>query len=69
MLYDKLKEKSVNNEKEIKEQLQIADLNFETKQILSLNLDRLLLESRKNIYAQDSLNERADNFLKANLST
>jgi len=66
MLYDKLKEKSFTNEKEIKEQLQIADLNFETKQILSLNLDRLLLESRKNIYAQDSLNEGADNFLKAN---
>ena len=66
MLYDKLKEKSFNNETQIKEQLQISDLDYETKQILSLNFDWLLLENRKNIYAQDSLNERADNFLKAN---
>lgn len=66
MLYDKLKEKSFNNETQIKEQLQISDLDYETKQILSLNFDWLLLENRKNIYAQDSLNERADNFLKTN---
>jgi hypothetical protein len=64
MLYNKLKEKAFNNETQIKEQIQVSDLDYETKQILNLNFDWLLLENRKNIYAQDSLNERADNFLK-----
>lgn len=64
MLYDKLKEKAFNNEALIKEQIQVSDLDSETKQILSLNFDWLLFENRNNIYAQDSLNERADNFLE-----
>jgi len=64
MLYDKLKEKSFNNETQIKNQIQVSDLDSETKQILSMNLDWLLLKNRENIYALDSLNERADNFLE-----
>jgi hypothetical protein len=64
MLYNKLKEKTIKNETQLKEQIQVSDLDSETKQILSLNIDWLLLENSKNIYAQDSLNERADNFLE-----
>lgn len=64
MLYNKLKEKTINNEIQIKEQIQVSDLDSETKQILILNIDWLLLENRKNFFAQDSLNERADNFIE-----
>jgi len=64
MLFDKLKEKSFENETQIKKQIQNSELDFETKQILILNLDWLLLENRKDIYAQDSLNKQADKFLK-----
>jgi len=64
MLYNKLKEKSFKNEIQLKGQLQESELDSETKNILSINLDWLLLENRKTIYAQDSLNEQADNFLE-----
>ena len=64
MLYNKLKEMTFKNETQIKEQIQVSDLDSETKQILSLNFDWLILENKKNIYAQDSLNKRADNFLE-----
>ncbi len=64
MLYIKLVEKTFDNETLIKEQIQVSGLDPETKQMLSLNLDWLLLEKRKSIYAQDSLNDRADNFLE-----
>lgn len=63
ILYIRLKEKSLINETDIKNQIEHSEVDNETKQILNINLDRLLLESRYSIYAQDSLNEQADNFL------
>jgi len=69
MLYEKLKEKSFENESQIKKQIQDSELDSETKQILILNLDWLLLENRKDIYAQDSLNEQADKFLETYASS
>lgn len=63
-LYSRLKEKSFENETEIKNQILDSELDLETKQILTLNLDWLLLENRKEINAQDSLNIHADKFLK-----
>jgi len=64
MLYNKLKEKSFNNEMQLKGQLQDSELDSETKKALSMNLDWLLIENRETIYAQDSLNEQADIFLE-----
>lgn len=64
MLYPKLKEKSFENETQIKKQINDSELDLETKQILILNLDWLLLETRKELNAQDSINKKADNFLK-----
>lgn len=64
MLYVKLKEKSSNNKTQLRKQIQVSELDSETKQVLSLNLDRLLLENRGNTYALDSINERADIFLE-----
>ena len=63
-LYDKLKEKTFSNETTIKRQIQDAEIDSETKQVLDMMLDWLLLENRELIYARDSLNERADNFLE-----
>ena len=54
---------TLKNKTLIKGQIQDSDLDSETKQILDLNLECILLDL-KNIYAQDSLNEQADNFLK-----
>ncbi|MGI6479631.1 MAG: hypothetical protein ACOX0M_09355 [Salinivirgaceae bacterium] len=62
-LFDRLKEMTLKNKTLIKGQIQDSDLDSETKQILDLNLECILLDL-KNIYAQDSLNEQADNFLK-----
>jgi hypothetical protein len=64
MLYEKLKEKTLNNEILIQKQIEDSEINPETKQVLSMILDWLLLEDRKTIYAQDSINKRADNFLE-----
>lgn len=64
MLFNKLKEKSFNSETLLKRQIQDSELDTETKKVLSMNLDWLLLENRLTIYAQDSLNEQADNFLE-----
>lgn len=61
----RLNEKSFENETLLKEQVILADLDDETKQILLLNLDNLFLENRKDIYAQDSVNIRADEFLRS----
>jgi len=63
MLFNKLKEKSLKNETQIKKQIQNANIKPEIKHILDINLDYLLLKDRKTIYAQDSLNKRADKFL------
>jgi hypothetical protein len=63
MLYDKLKEKSFNNEAQLKKQLHESEFDSETKKVLNMNLNWLLLENRETIYAQDSLNKQADNFL------
>lgn len=63
MLFDKLKEKTVENEALIKKQVQNSALDTETKQILILNLNWLLLDNKEDIFAQDSLNLQADKFL------
>lgn len=64
MLYSILKEKTFENESYIKGQIEGAGLDTETTRILTLNLDWLLLDSRKDIYAQDTLNDQADVFLE-----
>jgi hypothetical protein len=64
MLYNKLKERTYEKEIDIKKQIENSDIDAETKQILTLNLDWLLLENRNNIFAQDTLNNQADSFLK-----
>ncbi|MDD4143269.1 MAG: hypothetical protein PHN68_01405 [Prolixibacteraceae bacterium] len=64
LLYDKLREKSLENESQIKQQIKDSEADLETKQILILNFDWLLLENRQEIYAQDSLNKQADKFLE-----
>ena len=64
MLYIKLNEKSFENESQIKKQIQESDLDSETKQILILNFDYLLIENRKDPYTQDNINNQADKFLK-----
>ena len=65
MLYSKLNEKSLNNEIQLKKQLQDSELDAETKKVLSMNLDVLLLDNKgKTIYARDSINEQADIFLE-----
>lgn len=64
MLYDKLAEKTFENELLIEEQIQNSELDAETKQILIINLDYLLIEKRKDIYAQDALNEKVDEFIE-----
>ena len=63
MLYNKLKEKSFIKEVELKRQIQESELDSEKKQVLNMNLNLLLLENRESIYAQDTLNNQADNFL------
>lgn len=60
----KLNERSFEYEFLLKGQIKDADLDEETKQMLLMNLDNILLENRKDMYAQDSLNSRADEFLK-----
>lgn len=64
MLYNKLKEKTLKYEANIKGQIEDSELDIETKQILTLNLDWLLLENRNSIFAQDTLNKQADSFLE-----
>lgn len=65
MLYSKLNEKSINNEIQLKRQLQDSELDAETNKVLSMNLDVLLFNyNRESIYAQDSINEQADIFLE-----
>lgn len=64
MLFRKLIEKSLEKEMLIKNQIQTADIDAETKEILSLSFEWLLLEERNNIYAQDSINQQADIFRK-----
>lgn len=64
MLYTKLNEKSIDNEATLKKQIQDAEIDTETKQVLSMNLDWLLLEDRKSDTAQDALNTLANNFLE-----
>ncbi|MDD4755626.1 MAG: hypothetical protein PHG29_06055, partial [Prolixibacteraceae bacterium] len=64
LLYDKLREKSLENESQIKQQIKDSEADLETKQILILNFDWLLLENRQDRYAQDSLNKQADKFLE-----
>jgi hypothetical protein len=64
LLYDKLREKSFEEELHIKKKIQNSEVNPETKQILILNLDWLLLENRQDIFARDSLNNQADEFLE-----
>lgn len=61
----KLNEKSFENETLLKEQVMVSVMDDETKQILLLNLDNLFLENRKDIYAQNSVNIRADEFLRS----
>ena len=63
LLYVKLLDKTIENETQLKKQIQESDLNAENKQILIINLDWLLLESRKNIFARDSLNNEVDKFI------
>lgn len=63
-LTEKLRHATMENEAFIKAQLQMADIDSETKQILHLNLDKLLVKSRNYSHAQDSLNEQADRFLE-----
>ena len=65
MLYDKLLEKTFNNETEIKTQIQESEIDLEIKQVIILNLDRLLLGNRETIYAQDTLNQNVDSFLES----
>lgn len=65
LLYDKLKEKSILNEPQIKKQIQNAQLDAETREFLTLTLDQLLIENGNNRFAQDTINDRADQFLKA----
>ena len=64
MLYTKLTEKSVANQMQIKDQIRESALNPETKQILLLNFDYLLLDNSVDKSAQDSINTAADEFLK-----
>ncbi|MDH5379664.1 MAG: hypothetical protein OEW75_02355 [Cyclobacteriaceae bacterium] len=64
MLYNKLNEKSFENESQIKNQIQTSNLDSETKEVIILNLEWLLLGIRNDVYAQDSLNHQADIFLK-----
>lgn len=64
MLYYKLVEKSFSDEAQLKKQIQESDLDAETKKILNMNLDLLLIKNKQTIYAQDSLNEQADEFLE-----
>lgn len=64
MLYNKMKERTFEKEIDIKTQIENSDIDAETKQILTLNLDWLLLENRKSIFAQDTLNIQADSFLE-----
>ncbi len=63
MLYDKLLEKSLENESRLKREIGEAGLDEETRQFLTLNLDYLFLESRKDDYKLDTLNEQAGEFL------
>ncbi len=64
MLYDRLKEKTFKNETYIKGQIENSEIDIETKQLLTLNLDWLLLENRESIFAQDTLNVQADSFIE-----
>lgn len=68
-LYEKLLDKTFEFESQIKERIQNAELDEETKQILTLNLEYLLIDKRDNIYAQDGLNDKADDFIKTFPST
>jgi hypothetical protein len=63
MLYVKLKEKTVENQAIIKKQIQDADMDSETKQMLLLNFDYLMIENRYSNYTQDSLNNQVNKFL------
>ncbi|PID69052.1 MAG: hypothetical protein CR968_00105 [Flavobacteriia bacterium] len=63
-LHIKLREKSLEKNIQLKTQLQNAGLDAETKEMLNMHLDWLLLDSRLTNNTQVSLNERADKFLE-----
>ncbi|NLB26443.1 MAG: sialate O-acetylesterase [Bacteroidales bacterium] len=69
LLFDKLREKSFENELHIKKQIQESKEDLKIKQILNLNLEWMLLENRMDIFAQDSLNSQADSFLETYTSS
>ena len=65
MLYARLQEKSVLNKNQLKLEIEISELDTETKQLLIMNLDWLFAETQQDdIYAQDELNYLADIFLE-----
>lgn len=64
MLYDKLNEKSFENETKLKQQILDSELEEEVEQMLILNLDWLLIDNREEKNAQDYLNAEADSFRK-----
>ncbi|HQN94108.1 MAG TPA: hypothetical protein PLQ09_08310, partial [Prolixibacteraceae bacterium] len=62
-LYTRLYRASMENELFLKQLINESDADKECREIAALTLDKLLIESKNNPYAQDSINEKADNFL------
>ena len=59
-----LKEYSVKNVNKLKKQIFASDLNQDTKEFLSIYLDKILIDKRINPYAQDTVNEKAEVFIQ-----
>jgi hypothetical protein len=62
-LYTRLYRASMENELFLKQLINESDADKECREIAALTLDKLLIESRNTPYAQDSINEKADNIL------
>ncbi|MDP1725945.1 MAG: hypothetical protein Q8M15_04120 [Bacteroidota bacterium] len=63
-LYERLKIKSQENAAKIMNQIQIADINAESKKFLLLNFEYLTSDMQKSEFSQDTLNSKADKYLE-----
>ncbi len=69
LLYEKLKTKSVENVLKIVNQIQLSELDLESKDFLLLSFEYLTTDLQKSVFSQDTINMHADNFLEKHPSS